>query len=129
RPVGGGGRPRTAQGGGARAGARGSRAGARLRHALRLPAPAGALHPPRILDRAAPVGAGKDRPRLRELRAVPPLRPVRRVAVAPRGLGPAARADRAAPASPRGAPPERPPSPSPHHPAITVANMPIVSAE
>ena len=59
--------------------------------ALRVHAPAVALRPPRVLDRAARLGAREDRARLRRLQPVPPLRPVRRVAAAPRRRRAAAR--------------------------------------
>ena len=62
--------------------ARGRRADARVRHAVRVHASAVALSAPGLLDRAARLAAREDRARLRRVRAVPAVRSVCRLAAA-----------------------------------------------
>ena len=66
----------------ARRGTAPARAPGRIRQALRVHAQAGLLQPDGVLDRPAPLAAGEDLHRLREMPAVPQVWAVRDVAAA-----------------------------------------------
>src|SRR4029077_4725586 len=74
---GGGGRPPRGRRDAAGRGAVAARPQAGVRKALRLHAQTGLLQPDGILDRAAPLAAGEDLRRLREVPFIPALRAIR----------------------------------------------------